>query len=384
MTTVEKIKKLMSEMKITQTELAERTGLKQPNINRILSGKQSMQPSTLEKIAKGLEVTIWELSDDSISVSVLNNQVNGYLEFNGEIKRITSLSDIKGWLKKYEPIIESIPQEYKSITSKNRKNQKKVETSTEKYDFSTIDLFLSETIDCSKYHVWSFRKAEDETELDGETLQNNLGNMCIGYPFIMDGENFLNSESAYICGMFSNDTEEHKSIQKKLQNEASGYSAKKAIRRKYEDKKRPDWEEYNVEWMKYVVWTKVNGNPDFKGLLMKIPIDAIILENVSFQNKSAVTSTFWGARNEELKKCVDIIERYVEYNNPNVKSKELARLKLEERNKIKYVGSYVGTNCMGKILKMCQLALLNGTEPSIDYDLLRSKQIYLLGKLLTF
>ena len=374
----------MSDMNITQTELANRTGLKQPNINRILSGKQSMQPSTLEKIAKGLEVTIWELSDDSISVSVLNNQVNGYLEFNGEIKRITSLSDIKGWLKKYEPIIESIPQEYKSITSKNRKNQKKVETSTEKYDFSTIDLFLSETIDCSKYHVWSFRKAEDETELDGETLQNNLGNMCIGYPFIMDGENFLNSESAYICGMFSNDTDEHKSIQKKLQNEASGYSAKKAIRRKYEDKKRPDWEEYNVEWMKYVVWTKVNGNPDFKGLLMKIPIDAIILENVSFQNKSAVTSTFWGARNEELKKCVDIIERYVEYNNPNVKSKELARLKMEERNKIKYVGSYVGTNCMGKILKMCQLALLNGTEPSIDYDLLRSKQIYLLGKLLTF
>lgn len=374
----------MSDMNITQTELANRTGLKQPNINRILNGKQSMQPSTLEKIAKGLEVTIWELSDDSISVSVLNNQVNGYLEFNGEIKRITSLSDIKGWLKKYEPIIESIPQEYKSITSKNKKNQKKVETSTEKYDFSTINLFQSETIDCSKYHVWSFRKAEDETELDGETLQNNLGNMCIGYPFIMDGENFLNSESAYICGMFSNDTEEHGSIQKKLQNEASGYSAKKAIRRKYEDKKRPDWEEYNVEWMKYVVWTKVNGNPDFKGLLMKIPIDAIILENVSFQNKSAVTSTFWGARNEELKKCVEIIERYVEYNNPNVKSKELARLKMEERNKIKYVGSYVGTNCMGKILKMCQLALLNGTEPPIDYDLLRSKQIYLLGKLLTF
>lgn len=384
MTTVEKIKQLMSDMNITQTELAKRTGLKQPNINRILSGKQSMQPSTLEKIAKGLEVTVWELTDDSIAVSILNNQVNGYLEFNGEIKRITSLSDIKGWLKKYEPLIESIPQDYKTITSKNKKNQKKVETSTEKYDFNTIDLFKSETIDCSKYHVWSFRKAEDETELDGEILQNNLGNMCIGYPFIMDGENFLNSESAYICGMFSNDTDEHKSIQKKLQNEASGYSAKKAIRRRYEDKKRPDWEEYNVEWMKYVVWTKVNNNADFKELLMKVPSDAIILENVSFQNKSAVTSTFWGARNEELKKCVDIVERYVEYNNPNVKSKELARLKMEERNKIKYVGSYVGANCMGKILKMCQLALLNGTEPPIDYDLLRSKQIYLLGKLLTF
>ena len=132
------------------------------------------------------------------------------------------------------------------------------------------------------------------------------------------------------------------------------------------------------------VWTKVNNNADFKELLMKVPSDAIILENVSFQNKSAVTSTFWGARNEELKKCVSLIEDYVEFSNPNIKSNELKRLKMEERNKIKYVGSYVGTNCMGKILKMCQLALLNGTEPPIDYDLLRSKQIYLLGKLLTF
>lgn len=384
MNTIDKIKQLMSDLNITQTELAERTGLKQPNINRILSGKQSMQPRTLEKIAKGLEVTVWELSDDNLNLSVLNNQVNGYLEFNGEITRITSLNEIKKWLKKYEPIIETIPQEYKTITNLNKRNQKKVEKSTDKYDFSTIDLFKSETIDCSKYHVWSFRKAEDEAELDGEILQNNLGNMCIGYPYIMDGEYFLNSESAYICGMFSNNTDEHQSIQKKLQNEASGYSAKKAIRRKYEDKKRPDWEEYNVEWMKYVVWTKVNNNADFKELLMKVPSDAIILENVSFQNKSAVTSTFWGARNEELKKCVSLIEDYVEFSNPNIKSNELKRLKMEERNKIKYVGSYVGTNCMGKILKMCQLALLDGTEPPIDYDLLRSKHIYLLGKLLTF
>lgn len=32
-----------------------------------------MQPSTLEKIAKRLEVTVWELTDDSIAVSVFNN-----------------------------------------------------------------------------------------------------------------------------------------------------------------------------------------------------------------------------------------------------------------------------------------------------------------------
>jgi len=39
---------------------------------------------------------------------------------------------------------------------------------------------------------------------------------------------------------------------------------------------------------------------------------------------------------------------------------------------------------MGKVLKRCQLALLSGTEPDINYDLLREKQIYLFGELLTF
>ena len=39
---------------------------------------------------------------------------------------------------------------------------------------------------------------------------------------------------------------------------------------------------------------------------------------------------------------------------------------------------------MGKILKRCQVALLDGTEPTINYDLLREKKIYLFGELLTF
>lgn len=39
---------------------------------------------------------------------------------------------------------------------------------------------------------------------------------------------------------------------------------------------------------------------------------------------------------------------------------------------------------MGKILKMCQISLRNNVIPSIDYDLLREKKIYLFGELLTF
>ena len=57
----------------------------------------------------------------------------------------------------------------------------------------------------------------------------------------------------------------------------------------------------------------------------------------------------------------------------------------QARDEIQYIGIYkCGFNFMGKILKQCQLALLNDTEPPIDYELLRSKHIHLLGQELTF
>ena len=39
---------------------------------------------------------------------------------------------------------------------------------------------------------------------------------------------------------------------------------------------------------------------------------------------------------------------------------------------------------MGKILTICRNCLLSGTEPDIDYDLLKSKHLYLLGKEVNF
>ena len=39
---------------------------------------------------------------------------------------------------------------------------------------------------------------------------------------------------------------------------------------------------------------------------------------------------------------------------------------------------------MGKILKMCQLALIYKATPPIDFAFLSEKKIYLLGELLTF
>lgn len=388
MKTAEKIKMLIEERGWSQSKLASESGVSQPNINNIINGKQSASNRTLEKIATALGVTVLDLVDDGKDLSLLNNQVCGYLEFGGEITRINSLRDIHNWLKKYDKAIGGLQREYTSIKTKNKKNKQTVEK-LPPYNFNDIDLYKEETYDCERFNVWAFRKAEDfDVNNQGEELQNNLGNMCKGYPFEISGHKFLNSESAYICGLFSTSSPLHIQIQRELQSENSGYSAKKSIRHKYQDEaiSKEEWESFNVQWMLYVVWCKCTTNKNFKELLMKIPVDAIIVENVSFQHESErnITATFWGARNEELRDSVKKIERYIEYMHPHYPKRELAKIQMEERTSIKYIGKYEGVNCMGKILKICQVAIINKTEPAIDYELLRSKRIHLFGTLLDF
>jgi len=378
MNEIEIIKALMIEKDINQTQLAELSGLSYATINRILNEKQTLLPNTLAKLANALSVEVWEITDSN-NYSALNSQVRGYLEFGGEIKRILSFKELENWVKKIKPQVMELPKkanEIKRIESKNKKaleSQKAIQ-----YDLNNIDLFKEEIYDTTKLNCWTFRKGNDERE----DIKIPLGNMCSGYPFSIYKHLFSNSESVYITGMFSNDTEEHKSIQIELQNEENGYAAKKTIRRKYENKKRSDWEEYNVQWMLFVVWQKCLTNVDFRKLLTEIPADAVIIENSTRQN--GVTATFWGAKNVELEDSRDIIEKFVKFSNPYANTKELERLEMIERNKINIIGAFQGVNCMGKILKLCQIALLANSEPPIDYELLRTKKIHLLGELLTF
>ena len=57
---------------------------------------------------------------------------------------------------------------------------------------------------------------------------------------------------------------------------------------------------------------------------------------------------------------------------------------MQARNCVSNFGTWEGVNCMGKILTICKYCIENGTKPPIDYELLRSKKIYLLGDLLSF
>lgn len=232
---------------------------------------------------------------------------------------------------------------------------------------TVAELTREEEYDGSKYLLYPFRGLVDN---------RLLGNMSGGFGFKMQGVDFLNSEAAYICGLFSNNTKEHIDLQKKLIAEKNGKLVKGDIRFHNQDKARKDWNEFNVQWMLYVAWQKVKGNKDFQNLLKAIPDGATIIEDVSFKHapkQRQDTNIFWGARNPDRK----------DFEN-KIKNIASAKDNQERVNDFVQYGIYKGCNVMGKILMICRKCLIEGTEPEIDYELLRSKDIYLLGKKINF
>lgn len=338
------------------------------------------------KIADGLNIPISELMEDAITPITVG--VQGYIEYDNEIIKIKSFRQLQKLVQQIEYETSILPKEVKEIKTLNEKNRKLIKNSINKddYEFNINDFELIQTHDATKVDCWAFKTASDTK--DGIIL--DLGNQCSGYPFNLHGHMFYTSESAYLCGQFSHNTEEHKRIQNQLLYEKNGYTAKKKVKNTNKELIRADWDSFRAEWMLYVIWAKCQ-NTDFANKLKSLPPNAVIIENSTTIHEG--TSSFWGCKNIELEEARKKVERYtaLEYmkkvRNGEIKknSLELDALIQSESDKIQYIGTYSdGRNYMGKILKRCQLALLNNTEPNINYDLLRSKRIFLLGELLTF
>lgn len=242
---------------------------------------------------------------------------------------------------------------------------------------NSIILDRVEAYDASTLNCYAFRRGSDSVE--GHSLA--VGNMVSGFPFAIEGVTFQNSECAYIAGMFSDDTDNHHELQEALQVENNGFMAKKKIRHFNENKKRADWEEFNVQWMLYCVWCKVVGNADFREMLLAIPSDATIIEDSTFQN--GATAAVWGTKNAIQKRLVADYKKQLEAKGH---SKVVIKRACDEKRlgEWRKQGMFVGKNLMGKILMLCRDAILRSTTPDIDIELLRSKRIYLFGKLLTF
>lgn len=387
METKDKIKQHITELGISQSKLAELSGLAFGTINRILNGRQELLPNTLAKIADALNLTISQLLDDD-GGEVMDAEIQGYIEYDGEIRKIKSFAALQKLVAQIEYETKILPKETRAIIALNKKNQLEIKKNNLNKDYRfNLEWDSIDEYDATKYDCWSFKTADDEK--DGVLL--DLGNQCSGYPFTFHGHTFQTSESAYLCGQFSQNTEDCQRIQNQLLYERNGYTAKKKVKNANKELIRKDWEEMMADWMLYVIWAKCKGNKDFANKLKSIPRDAIIMENSTTIHEG--TSVYWGSKNKELEEARDKVARYAELQYMRkVRQGKIKRNQSEldeeiqaARNEIHYIGKFSdGHNLMGKILKRCQIALLDGTEPQINYDLLRSKKIYLFGGLLTF
>lgn len=243
------------------------------------------------------------------------------------------------------------------------------------------DIRRREEYDASKCLCYAFRKKEDLHK----DVYIPFGNMNNGFPYKIAGVTFKQSEGAYISGMFSLNTPEHIAVQQELAVAKSGMDAKKDIRHSHKDIARKDWYDFNVEWMLYCVWKKCQGSRKFRDLLLSIPRGAVIIEDTSFQPvRTNDTSAFWGCRNADIRSFNGLVEEYVNLTNKDKNKAEKGRIMQEYRNDFCNYGVFRGTNAMGKILMLCKQCLHEGTAPDIDYELLKSKNIYIFGKRLDF
>ncbi len=277
--------------------------------------------------------------------------------------------------------IESLKAEIDNYLQKEEENSRDLEILP---SVIKIDIYKPspESYDVSKYQSIAFRRNFDTHK--GALMP--FGNMNQGFPYKIGKHSFHTSESAYICGLFSDNTPEHMAVQEELIKETNGYAAKKEVRHKHQSISRKDWESFNVEWMLYIVWQKVKKNKKFRELLMSIPKGVILIENTSLQKvrKDNDTSGFWGARNQDYQQFCKLVGKYIEeayfYEN---KAKQEER-ELTFTNNFCNYGVYHGHNTMGKILSYIKDCLHDAKEPEIDYELLRSKNIYLMGELMKF
>jgi hypothetical protein len=241
----------------------------------------------------------------------------------------------------------------------------------------SIVLLKEESYDCTELNVWSYRSSKDVRQ----NLNIKFGNMCNGFPFeITNGVSVYNSECAYIAGAYANSDNKSIDIQKAILEERNGMKCKRIFRNRKDlvSHIRDDFYEYNVQWMSFVLWVKSVKNKDFGNLLKSIPLNAHIVENTS--KHKGPTATFWGAKNPELMKARAIEEGKVKNNRVFKTKTALKHSQMMVSNDINNIGNFEGANCMGKIIKLMSLSLIYGQIPPIDYDLLESKRLFLLGR----
>ena len=91
--------------------------------------------------------------------------------------------------------------------------------------------------------VWTFRSVDDI--VNGINLR--FSNMAGGFPFECGGRVWKDSERLYLCGEWSNNTNEHRFIQECLLSYTSGFGAKRFGKSRFKNFIRPDFVNFRLQ-----------------------------------------------------------------------------------------------------------------------------------------
>ena len=112
----------LKENHISQSEVAQKSGLALGTINRILHGWQPLMPNTLQRIASALEVEYYILNgEDTVQRAFNLEEVCGFLEYKGVITKVSSVYDVRFWLKSIEGEVSEPDDKQVVIKSKLNK-----------------------------------------------------------------------------------------------------------------------------------------------------------------------------------------------------------------------------------------------------------------------
>ena len=242
---------------------------------------------------------------------------------------------------------------------------------------NNIVLGREETYELSP-QVWTY----DFLRTSEKGIHLNFCNTAEGFPFDFNGHTFTESIRLFMCGEWSNNTEDHLRIQNSILQERSSWACYRFVTALNSRRIRNDFPAFQLQWMLFVTWQKCMGNADFRHMLSSVPQDVTLVRDKT--GDAPQEATLWGCRNMERrdrkKKLWEDFSRRREGRDPIEWRQELNR----EQEKLNNVGEWKGQNNMGKILMICRDCLIEGNEPPIDYDLLNRSNIYLLGERLTF
>ena len=227
-------------------------------------------------------------------------------------------------------------------------------------------------------HIWTYDILR--TIVNGIHL--NFCNTAEGFPFDFNGHTFTESIRLFMCGEWSNNTEDHLRIQNSILQERSSWACYRFVTALNYRKIRIDFPTFQLQWMLFVTWQKCMCNADFRRMLYNVPQCITLVRDKTVDD--CQNATFGGCLNVERSKRVKRLWEDFSRRREGQDPKEWRQKLNRELEQLKNVGEWKGQNNMGKILMICRDCLIEGNEPPIDYDLLNQSNIYLLGERLTF